>query len=207
MKRIVMAILAALLSAGLSFAQTTTGRLVGTVSSFDGLLPGAAVTVIDNQTGRESSAVVDSKGGFKFEQLSFGTYTVKITSPGFKTFIASDVKIDANREYSLNPLLEVGSVSAEVTVRAGADILDSTDAALSNTVSPRQVLELPVNGRNPLSLLNLQAGVNATSGSIKGSVLLPKTFSVTALTFRTILFAPARSCRIRLRSMIPASLR
>ncbi len=168
MKRIFFATLMLFIFTALTFAQSTTGRLLGTVSGPDGLLAGATVTVTDNQTGREITATADDKGGFKFEQITFGTYTVRVTSQGFKTFVANDVKIDANREYTLNPQLEVGEVSAEVVVQAGADILNSSTAELSSTVSPRQVLELPVNGRNPLSLLNLQAGVNATSNSING---------------------------------------
>jgi hypothetical protein len=157
-----------MISSAIIFAQTTTGRLIGTVSGPDGLLPGATVTVTDTQTNREYTAVTDSDGSFQFEQLSFGVYTVRISQQGFKTFVATDVKIDANREYSLKPVLEIGSVEVEVTVQAGADLLNSSNGELSNTVSPRQVLELPINGRNPLALLNLQAGVNATSSSING---------------------------------------
>jgi hypothetical protein len=149
-------------------AQTTTGRLLGSVSGPDGLLPGATVTITDSQTGRELTTVADSSGNFQFEGLSFGVYTVKITQAGFKTFVATDVKIDANRDYTIKPVLEVGSVDVEVTVQAGADLTNSSNAELSNVISPRQVLELPINGRNPLALLNLQAGVNATSSSING---------------------------------------
>lgn len=168
MKRMIFATFMLSLLAALTFAQSTTGRLIGTVSSPDGLLPGATVVVTDNQTRRELTATTDDSGGYKFEQLSFGLYTVRITASGFTTFVATDVKIDANRDYSLNSTLQVGGASAEVVVQAGADIVNATDAALSNTISPRQVLELPLNGRNPLGLLNLQAGVNATSSSING---------------------------------------
>lgn len=168
MKRMIIAMFMLCLSATLTFAQSTTGRLIGTVSSPDGLLPGATVVVTDNQTKRELTATTDDNGGYKFEQLTFGTYTVRVTATGFSTFVAPDVKIDANRNYSLNSTLQVGDVSAEVVVQAGADILNATDAALSNTVSPRQVLELPLDGRNPLDLLKLQPGTNATSNSVNG---------------------------------------
>jgi hypothetical protein len=53
-------------------------------------------------------------------QLDFGTYTVTITATGFKTFSTTDLKIDAGREYTLNPTLEVGGVEEVVTVQAGA---------------------------------------------------------------------------------------
>lgn len=168
MKKFLVVGLVLMISSMIALAQTTTGRLLGTVSGPDGLLPGATVTVTDSQTSRELTTVTGSDGSFQFEQLSFGVYRVRVVSTGFKTYVATDVKIDANRDYSLNPKLEIGSVDVEVTVQAGADVINSSNAELSTTVSPRQVLDLPINGRNPLALLNLQAGVNATSSSING---------------------------------------
>ncbi|MBA2737645.1 MAG: carboxypeptidase regulatory-like domain-containing protein, partial [Pyrinomonadaceae bacterium] len=168
MKKLFWFLAVIVIMANSAFTQSTTGRLIGTVSGTDGLLPGATVTVVDNQTGRELTAVSNDEGSYRFEQLTFGTYTVRITQQGFKTFVANEVKIDANRDYSLNTTLEVGAVEAEVTVQAGADIINTSNGELSTTVSPRQILELPINGRNPLALLNLQAGVNATSNSING---------------------------------------
>src|SRR5262245_1218919 len=147
-------------------AQSTTGDLVGVVSSPDGVIPGATITVTDNATGRIRTATASSDGSFAIRQLSFGLYTVKVTAPGFKALTAADVKIDVGREYSLNPTLEVGAIEGTVTVTAGTDIVNSSNSELSNTVSARQVKELPINGRNPLALLNLQAGVNVTSNSI-----------------------------------------
>jgi len=149
-------------------AQSNTGRLVGTVSDATGVIPGATVSVKDSQSGKEKTIVTSDDGSFAVEQLDPGTYTVTITAQGHKTFSANDVKIDIGREYSLNPTLEAGNINETVEVTAGADIVNSTNAELSNTVSPRQILELPINGRNPLALLNLQAGVNATSSSING---------------------------------------
>lgn len=163
MRRVIFATLALCIFATLALSQSTTGRLLGTVSSPDGLLPGATVTVTDNQTGRVLTSVTNESGAFNFERLTFGTYVVKVTSSGFKTYEAIDVKVDANRDYTLNPALEVGDVNAVVTVTGGADIVNSSNGELSTTVSPKQILDLPINGRNPLSLLNLQAGVNPTA--------------------------------------------
>ena len=168
MKRFIFAMLMLCLCTALAFAQSTTGSLSGTVSAADGVVPGATVVVTDLQTNRELTVVTNDSGGFKFEKLNYGNYTVRVTKDGFNTYNATDVKIDANREYSLNPLLQVGNVSVVVDVQAGAEIVNSTNAELSTTVSPQQVLDLPINGRNPLALLNLQAGVNATSNSING---------------------------------------
>src|SRR5262245_20096176 len=84
-----------------AFAQTSTGRLIGTVTSSDGVISGANVTVTDDKTGRERSAVTAGDGTFTVPQLEVGTYTVKVTANGFKTFTATGVKIDIGREYSL----------------------------------------------------------------------------------------------------------
>ncbi len=168
MKRFILATFVLCLFTALAIAQSTSGVLVGTVSGPDGLLPGATVTLTDNQTGRVLTTTTNDSGGFRFSQISFGTYTVRVSADGFKTYVATELKIDANQTYTLNPKLELGDVAAEVTVSAGAEIVNSSNAELSTTVSPKQVLDLPINGRNPLALLNLQAGVNATSSSING---------------------------------------
>src|SRR5215208_2589286 len=170
MKKASFALLALLLLAASAFAQTTTGRLVGTVSGPDGVLAGATVVIKDNQTQKEQTLSAKEDGTFTFPQLEVGTYTVTITAPGFKTFIANELKIDVGREYSLNPTLEVGGVSETVTVTAGADIINTTSPTLSNTVSPQQIRDLPLVARNPLNLINLQAGTTPSFGFQQTSI-------------------------------------
>ena len=168
-KRFVFTVLAVCLFSVTALAQTSnSGSLVGTVSGPDGVIPGATVTITDNQTKRERTTVTNGDGGFTFAQLEFGTYTVKVTAPGFKTYSATSLKIDAGSEYKLEPALEVGGVEETVTVTAGVEAINATNAAMSNTISAKDVKELPINGRNPLSLLNLMAGVNPLTSSING---------------------------------------
>ena len=159
MLRIPMIILLLLAFVYLATGQTTTGRLSGTVSGPDGVLPGATVTATANQTAKELTVTTDDSGNFVFPQLEVGNYTVKVTSSGFKTFIANQVKIDVAREYNLTPTLELGDVQETVTVTAGADVITSTTSQVSNTVSPQQILSLPLIERNPLNLTTLQPGV------------------------------------------------
>jgi hypothetical protein len=168
LKRVLPAILMTCLLAFVAVAQETTGKIVGTVSAPDGVIAGATVVIRDNQTGKERTVVASDNGTFEASQLDFGTYTVRITASGYKAFVANEVKIDAGREYSLNVQLEVGQITEEVTVTAGADQINASNAELSTTISTQQIRELPLNGRNPLSLLNLQAGVNPTTSSING---------------------------------------
>src|SRR5262245_45212899 len=150
--------------AGLTgFAQSNTGRLVGTIATADGAVSGATVVVKDNQTGKERAVTANEEGVFVVPQLEVGAYTVKVSAAGFKTYTVNEVKIDVGREYSLPIVLEVGRVEDAVTVSAGVDVLNATTAELSNTVSQKQILELPLNGRNPMNLLLLQPGVSSNS--------------------------------------------
>ena len=149
------------------FAQSSAGGIVGTVSGPDGVLAGATVTVIDDQTKRERVVTSSGDGTFSVPQLEVGTYTVNVTASGFKTFTATGVKVDAGREYPLAATLEVGGVNETVTVVAGAETVNASDAELNNTVSPQQIRELPLDGRNPLALIPLQAGTaKAAGGSV-----------------------------------------
>src|SRR5215475_7609707 len=150
--------------AGLTgFAQSNTGRLLGTISTADGVVSGATVVVKDNKTGKERTVTANEEGVFVVPQLEVGAYTVKISVAGFKTYTVNEVKIDVGREYSLPVTLEVGRVEDAVTVSGGVDVLNATTAELSNTVSQKQILELPLNGRNPMALLTLQPGVSSNS--------------------------------------------
>lgn len=155
-----------------AIAQTTTGRLVGSVSAPDGgALAGATVMVTDTKTGREITVTTNSEGNFTFPLLDYGTYAVKVTSSGFKT-TTTEVKIEVGQEYSLPVRLEVGNVSETVNVTGGADIINSTNAELNSTLSNRQITELPLATRNPLALVLTQPGSasNPSQGtSINGS--------------------------------------
>ena len=164
MKRLIFSLLTLCLLSATALAQTTTGRLSGTVSGPDGALPGATILAEDSKTGRQQSVTADDQGHFIIPQLEFGSYTVTIKAAGFKTLIAADVKIDVGREYSLDRTLEVGAITESVTVVAGADVITSTTPQISNTVSPLQILSLPMITRNPLTLVQLQAGT--TNGNV-----------------------------------------
>ena len=153
--------------ATLAYGQAATGRLLGTVSGPDGLIANATVVVTDNQTKKSQTVTTNNQGAFSFPQLAVGSYTVTFSAPGFKTFTANDVKIDVGKEYDLTPTLEVGAIEENVNVYAGADVVNSTNAELSNTVSQTQLLGLPINGRDPSTLIQLQPGVSQ-GGEVNG---------------------------------------
>src|SRR6185503_11085251 len=151
----------------LVYGQAATGRLSGTVSGPDGLITNATVVVTDNQTKQSHTATTNDQGAFSFPQLSVGSYTVTFSATGFKTLSSNDVRIDVGKEYVLTPTLEVGAIEEKVNVFQGADIVNSSNAELSNTVTETQLLGLPINGRDPSSLIQLQPGVSQ-GGEVDG---------------------------------------
>ncbi len=161
--KILLLVLAICLPAVGALAQTTSGRLNGVVAGPDGVLTNATIVARDDNTNREITVITKGDGTFLFPQLEFGTYTVTVTVPGFKTFVATEVKIDVGRDYTLNPQLELGSIEENVTVTAGADVITTSTAQVSNTVSPQQIMSLPLLTRNPLDLTTLQAGVQSST--------------------------------------------
>src|ERR1044071_320544 len=110
MRRLIFTALALCLFGVAALGQgSSTGRLVGTVSSTDGVITGATVTVTYDQTGAVRTVVTNEEGTYTVPQLEIGTYTVKISAPGFKAYTATELKIDTGREYSLNATLEPGA--------------------------------------------------------------------------------------------------
>jgi hypothetical protein len=165
MRRISIAFFFVLISSAMAFAQGTSGKLSGTVSGPDGLIPGAKVVVKDDSTNREYTVTTDHAGFYQVPQLEFGTYTIRVSAPGFKTLVGSAQKIDIGRDATFNAMLEVGDVSAEVVVTAGVDVITQNTAQVSNTVSPQQIMSLPMLTRSPLALTLLQAGTSSNGAT------------------------------------------
>ena len=167
--------LAIVLVAGLASAvtaQTTLGRLSGTVLDSSGaVLPGATITVTSDQTNQVQTTVANETGGFLFPQVPVGTYRVEISLQGFKSATFTKVTVAVGQEYALTARLELGSVTESVTVEAGTSLVPTTSPEVTTTVEQQQIVSLPLNGRNPISLVQLQAGVASlgrTNTSING---------------------------------------
>jgi Carboxypeptidase regulatory-like domain/TonB dependent receptor-like, beta-barrel len=153
-----LALLAALSSA--ASAQTTLGRLSGTVLDASGAtLPGATITLTNEETNQSQTTTANETGVFLFPQVPVGNYRVEIALQGFKTATYTKVAVAVGQEYSLTTRLELGNVSEAVTVEAGSSLVPTTTPEVTTTVEQQQILSLPLNGRNPLTLVQLQAGV------------------------------------------------
>ena len=154
-------VLSVFLAAPLSLAaQSTLGRVVGVVRDTSGaVLPGASVVLESRATGEKIDTTSQADGAFVFPQVRPGYYTVNVELAGFKPVTYNDVKVDPGQEYSLAASLDVGALSEAIQVTAGVDLVHTTTPEVTNTVRQEQILELPLNARNPIELIRLQAGV------------------------------------------------
>jgi hypothetical protein len=147
------------LAAG-AFAQTTTGRVLGTVTDQTGAsVAGASVTITDVQRGITRTVTTDSAGAYVAPNLEPGVYDVKIESKGFKTFRRPKVQIEVASDAVVDASLPPGNVSDVITVSEDVPMINTTSATLGGTLSNKEINELPLNGRNYENLLQLRPGI------------------------------------------------
>lgn len=147
-----------------SLAQGTTSRITGTVTDSSGAaVPGALVTLINEGTNVSLTATTSDKGTYSFDLIPVGTYTVTVEKEGFKKFVSRKNNANVNLPATVNVALEVGDVSAVVTVESAAEaVQSSTSGNVGTTIEEKTVESLPIvgtRGRNPLTLLNFTPGV------------------------------------------------
>jgi len=154
-------------------------RLQGVVSDSSGaVVPGATVTLTNQETNRSQTATTSGDGVYSFASLSPGVYRIKVENPGFKPQIQANVTIAAEQSQSLNVIVEPGAVSESVTVTAEASAaLDTENANIGTELSDQQVTRLPQFERNPYDLLRLTPNVMMDAGRTGsgGAVNLPNT--------------------------------
>jgi hypothetical protein len=145
-----------------ALAQVPTGTIAGTVNDSQGLsIARATVTLTNQGTANAQTKTTGSRGGFQFTHLNVGSYQIGVSQPGFKNSIVTNIKLDASTEYSVPPIvLNVGAVTDTVTVEAGANLVRTAGAELTDTVERAQIQQLPLLDRDPINLLSLQAGVS-----------------------------------------------
>ena len=145
-----------LLAAGAA-AQTTTSTIEGTVTDATGaVVPGAEIKVSGTTLATERTATSGPNGSYRLPALPAGIYTLVISAQGFAPRTTT-LELTLNRVVTFDVALQVQGVETAVEVRS--PVIDATTAATGATITPRQISELPVNGRNYLDLLQLVPGV------------------------------------------------
>jgi hypothetical protein len=138
-------------------AQTTTSTIEGTVTDASGaVVSGAEVTVSGTTLASVRTATTGANGFYRVTALPAGTYTLAVSAKGFATRTAA-LELTLNRVAVLDVTLQLEGIEAVVEVTS--PVVDATTSATGATITPRQITELPVNGRNYLDLLQLVPGV------------------------------------------------
>src|SRR5689334_4643380 len=117
------------------FGQKFTGTIRGTVTDKSGaVVPNAPVTITNSGTGDSRSVMTNQAGEYVALELNPGTYTVAVKQQGFKEYISHGVVLNVSSTTVVNPLLEVGNVTEQVTVEAGAVQVETTTGAVGNVI-------------------------------------------------------------------------
>ncbi|HEX8187316.1 MAG TPA: carboxypeptidase regulatory-like domain-containing protein [Pyrinomonadaceae bacterium] len=150
-----------LASALVGFGQEFRASLTGHVGDPAGaVIPGATVKVRNTQTGQEATATTTEDGNYTVPSLLPGTYTVTVEAQGFKSAVTENLELHVNDKASLDVTLEVGAVGDVVTVNAeDTPLLERDTATRGQVIENRRIVELPLNGRNPIMLATLAPGV------------------------------------------------
>src|SRR5262245_3008862 len=169
------------LSSSLSnaYAQgAPTGAITGVVKDEAGaVVAGARITAVNPSTSASFQTVASDTGLYTLRALPVGSYNVTVEKEGFRRAMQEGVVVRLNEEVRLDVKLAVGAVSEVQTIVSQATTVDTISSTLKNVIDQRRINELPLNGRNPTSLMLLIAGVQSdpvtslTSGATYPGVL------------------------------------
>ena len=161
-----------LLSATALFGQAQSGTVVGTVTDQSGsVVPEANVTIVNDGTQFTRIVTTNAQGQYSANAFPTGALTITVEREGFAKLVRSGVQLTAADTLTVNLQLKVGDVQQSVEVTSAAPLLQTQSAAVSQLVDNRQVLELPLNGRQFTSLIALTPGAYVGSaGNLGGAV-------------------------------------
>jgi hypothetical protein len=125
-------------------------------------VPGAAVSVVNEDTGFRRVTRSQSNGGYLVASLQPGLYKITVRKEGFRTLIRLGVKLDAAQPARLDFTLPLGSVHEVITVTGSLPLLNCEDASVGAVISRERIENLPLNGRGLLSLLEFAPGAVVT---------------------------------------------
>ena len=136
-----------------ALAQITSGNIAGLVEDPSGaVVPNAEISVKQNSTGEVRTTRTTGSGEFSVTFLQPGSYAVTASASGFKSKTLSDITLRVDQTANLRITLEIGSSTETVEVTGAAPLVDSATSSLGQVIENKQILELPLNARNPFAL-------------------------------------------------------
>ena len=136
------------MTASVAAAQSFTGGLRGAVKDANGVIPGVTVTLLNEATNQSREVVSNESGEYNFAAVAPGTYTMKATLTGFKTYENKAVRIGAQQFITLDIPLDVGQLQETMTVTGQAPLIDTSTASTGAVIDAQQLQTLPSGGRS-----------------------------------------------------------
>jgi hypothetical protein len=156
-------------AASLVMAQIGTAHISGIVTDPTGsVVSGVTVTITHLATNTNYPTVTNNAGFYTSPGLPVGAYQVVVESPGFKRTVRSGITLELEDSPQINFALEVGALAESVEVTSSAQLVDASSATVGKVVDNTRIVELPLNGRNGLSLLELTPNVRSQGVSHSG---------------------------------------
>ncbi len=150
--------------AGFGWAQEYRSTISGIVTDPSAaIVAGAHVAAVNTRTGVKTSTVSNRAGQYVLPFLPPGRYRLTVSAPGFQTTVRPALQLNAATHAVIDVRLRIGSASQTVEVRANVPLLNRANGDVGETISAKQVADLPLNGRTPMMLAALATGVVATS--------------------------------------------
>lgn len=141
-------------------AQSTNASVSGSIVDSSGAsITGAIVSAINVKTGVSLSTRSNDSGFYIFASLLPGEYSVSAESQGFRKAVASGIRLEVSARLAVNLKLELGAVNETVNVESAITPLEAVNTSVSNVVTTQRVQDLPLQNRDAVSLVTLQAGV------------------------------------------------
>ena len=161
-----------LLCAPVAVAQTNTGEIGGVVlDASGGVLPGALVTATHRASGTVVERATDTEGRFFLPALRIGEWDLTVTLSGFTPHTLKSVMLDIGRSLNLEFMLGVQGLEEQVVVQSALPLLQTSTAEISDVIENREVVQIPLNGRNFLALAQLSDAVVIPPGGTRGEAL------------------------------------
>jgi Carboxypeptidase regulatory-like domain len=153
-------------AASFASAQSTGGRIRGTVTDpSGGAVAGAKVTLINEATNTSRESSTSNTGEYLFLEVPVGSYEVDVNQQGFKKFERKGIVLVLNEIATVDITLQVGSTVDTVEVTGAPPVIDTTTTQLGAVMTDQAVRELPLSTRNTYQLLQLQPGVQSQLGA------------------------------------------
>jgi hypothetical protein len=147
-------------------AQSTGGRIRGTVSDpSGGAVPAATVSLINEATHATREVQSGAGGEYIFVEVPVGTYEIDMTMQGFKKYVRKGIVLDLNQVLTVDIALQLGGATEVVEVTGAPPVIDTSSTQLGAVVNERSSTQLPLNQRDVYQLLQLQPGVQSQLGN------------------------------------------